>query len=180
MNFRKATEADIPAVVRVYDSVHDAEERGLTTTYWTRGVYPTEATARASLARDDLFVAEDAGQVVGTAIINQQQVDVYVHGAWRWSAPDSQVMVLHTLVIDAGLHGRGYGPAFVRFYEEYALAHGCPYLRIDTGEINHRARAMYKKLGFTEVGVVPCVFNGIEGVHLVLLEKKLEDGKAQA
>ena len=38
---------------------------------------------------------------------------------------------------------------------------------------NARARAMYKKLGYKEIGVIPTVFNGIEGVNLVLLEKKL-------
>ena len=176
MTFRKATEADIHAVTGIYDSAHDAEERGLITTYWTRGVYPTEDTAREALARDDLFVAEEDGRVVGTAIINRRQVDVYAQGRWRYDAPEEQIMVLHTLVIDAAEHGRGLGPAFVRFYEGYALAHGCAYLRIDTGAVNRRARAMYKKLGYTEIGVVPCVFNGIPNVRLVLLEKKLEGG----
>ena len=35
------------------------------------------------------------------------------------------------------------------------------------------ARAMYKKHGYTEIGIVPTVFNGIEDVQLVLLEKYL-------
>ena len=38
---------------------------------------------------------------------------------------------------------------FVEFYEQYALSNGCPYLRIDTNERNARARAMYKKLGYS-------------------------------
>ena len=32
---------------------------------------------------------------------------------------------------------------------------------------------MYKKYGYTEIGIVPTVFNGIEDVQLVLLEKYL-------
>ncbi|MBR2471294.1 MAG: hypothetical protein IKB55_01285, partial [Clostridia bacterium] len=59
------------------------------------------------------------------------------------------------------------------FYEQYALSQGCPYLRMDTNEKNIRARAMYKKLGFEEIGIVPCDFNGIPGIGLVLFEKKL-------
>ena len=43
----------------------------------------------------------------------------------------------------------------------------------DTNERNTRARAMYKKLGYRESDMVPCQFNGMDGVHLVLLEKKL-------
>jgi len=81
--------------------------------------------------------------------------------------------VLHTLVISPSVSRQGCGRAFVDFYERYALANGCPYLRMDTNEKNVRARAMYKKLGYTEIGAVPCVFNGIEGVNLVLLEKRL-------
>lgn len=83
-------------------------------------------------------------------------------------------MVLHTLVVDPLAQGRGYGRSFVAFYEAYARAHGCPYLRMDTNAKNLAARRMYAKLGFSEPGIVDCVFNGIPGVKLVCLEKTLE------
>ena len=54
-----------------------------------------------------------------------------------------------------------------------AQENGCTELRIDTNARNAVARAMYKKHGYTEIGIVPTVFNGIEGVQLVLLEKYL-------
>ena len=82
-------------------------------------------------------------------------------------------MVLHTLVVSPRAGGAGHGSAFVAFYEDYALQHGCRYLRMDTNEKNSAARRLYKKLGYTEPDIVPTVFNGIEGVHLVLLEKTL-------
>ena len=44
---------------------------------------------------------------------------------------------------------------------------------MDTNARNEAARAMYRKLGYREIGIVPTVFNGIEGVQLVLLEKKI-------
>ena len=44
---------------------------------------------------------------------------------------------------------------------------------MDTNEKNVRARALYAKLGYQEPGVVSCTFNGIPGVRLVCLEKKL-------
>ena len=59
------------------------------------------------------------------------------------------------------------------FYEQYALSHNCHYLRMDTNAINQRARTLYKKLGYQEVGIVPTAFNGIENVQLVLLEKRI-------
>ena len=36
-----------------------------------------------------------------------------------------------------------------------------------------RAREMYRKLGYKEVGIVPTVSNGIPDVNLVLLEKRI-------
>ena len=173
MVFRKATQQDIPAIGRIYDATHTVEEQGGSTIGWIRSIYPTEETARQSLGRGDMFVAEDDGQIVGSAIINQIQVDVYENAPWQYPAADDQVMVLHTLVIDPAQARRGYGRKFVEFYETYALEQGCRYLRMDTNARNARARAMYNALGYGEIGVVPCVFNGIPGVNLVLLEKKL-------
>ena len=170
---RKALETEIPAVAAIYDKLHTEEEAGRVTIGWIRGVYPTEDTARMALNRGDLFVQEDGGKVVGAAIINQTQVDAYYGGPWKYAAQDAEVMVLHTLVIDPDTAGRGLGKQFVAFYEDYAKENGCRVLRMDTNSRNARARAMYAKLGYREAGIVPCVFNGIEGVGLVLLEKVL-------
>lgn len=170
---RKATAADVPAVARIYDEIHTAEEAGGQTIGWIRGVYPTDATAEAAAARGDLFVMETADETLGAAIINRIQVDSYAGAPWEYDAPDDRVCVLHTLVISPRAGGMGCGRAFVRFYEDYARAQGCVELRMDTNARNTRARAMYARLGYREIGVVPTVFNGIPNVELVLLEKRL-------
>lgn len=173
MNIGKALSGDIAAVAGIYEEIHNAEDAGLASIGWVRGVYPTEKTASAAFGRGDLFVMEDGGGIVGAAIINQSQCDGYETADWRYPAPEREIMVLHTLVISPNASGRGYGRAFVRFYEEYAKEHGCRYLRMDTNAKNTRARGMYASLGYSEIGVIPTVFNGIEGVNLVLLEKAL-------
>lgn len=174
---RKAALTDIDAIASIYDHIHTAEESGEATIGWIRGVYPERETALAALARGDLFVQTDEVQgesvVVGTAILNQEQVDVYEGAPWRYDVPDDQVMVMHTLVIDPFVKGRGYGREFAEYYEKYALENGCHYLRIDTNSRNTAARGFYKKLGYEEIGIVPCEFNGIPDVKLVLLEKRI-------
>ncbi len=170
---RKGTERDIDAVAAIYAKIHTAEENGEATIGWKRGVYPERDTALAALHRDDLFVIEEDGRIVGAGILNRIQVDVYSEGNWKYKAEPSEVMVMHTLVIDPEMQGRGYGKRFVRFYEHYALENGCPYLRIDTNELNAAARRLYRSMGYKEIGIVPCVFNGLEGVNLVLIEKRL-------
>lgn len=174
MVIRKGTAADIPAVAGIYDALLTREEQGLLTTGWTRGVYPTEQTARTALEAGTLYVMEDGGRVVAAAKIDQNQMEQYARCRWHSDAAPEQVLVLHTLVVDPEAKSRGYGSAFVAFYEKLARETGRLCLRMDTNARNTPARALYAKLGYAEVGVVEGAFNGIPGVRLVCLEKGLE------
>ena len=171
--FRKATKKDIDRISEIYDEIHDAEEAGSVTIGWIRDIYPTRKTAETAVAAGDMFVEEIDGKIVAAARINREQVPEYANACWTAAAPDGKVMVLHALVVSPKIKGNGYGTAFVDFYEKYSLENGCPYLRMDTNARNSAARGLYKKLGYTEVSIVPCVFNGIDGVQLVCLEKNL-------
>ncbi len=173
IQFRKAKETDIDRIWEIYLENHREEELGNVVIGWNRDIYPVRQTAEDAFSRGDLFVLEDETGIMGTAIINQEQVDVYNLGKWQYDVLDSQIMVLHTLVISTKASGKGYGKRFVDFYEKYALENNCPYLRLDTNERNVRARKMYQKLGYQEIGIVPCVFHSMPDINMVLLEKKL-------
>lgn len=69
--------------------------------------------------------------------------------------------------------GTDWGRAFETFYEQEAARQGCRYLRIDTNVRNTRARRLYHSLGYKEISVTPCTFNGLSDIDLVLLEKAL-------
>lgn len=171
--FRPARETDIDAITAIYEALHDEEEAGHIAVGWKRNVYPTRRTAELGIAAGDMFVAEDGAHIVAAGRINQEQVEVYAQAAWHYPAQPNEVMVLHSLVVDPGYQGKGVGSHFVAFYEQYALEHHCRFLRMDTNAINAGARRLYAKLGFQEVGLVSCTFNGLPGVNLVCLEKRL-------
>ena len=173
MKIREATKNDIDSIERIYENIHDEEEKGLTTIGWIRNIYPTRKTAEDALKRADLFIMEDEGEIVAVAIINQLQVDEYKNATWKHSAKDNEIMVLHGLAVDPLKKSKGYGRAFVAFYENYAKQHNCIALRMDTNVRNLKARNLYQKLGYEEIGIVKCVFNGIPDVQLVCLEKYL-------
>lgn len=173
MEVRKGKKSDIADIGKIYENIHDAEEKGLATIGWIRNVYPTEKTAEDALNRGDLFVMTEDDGIVAAAVINQTQVDEYKYASWKHIAADNEVMVLHALVVDPFRKGKGYGRAFVSFYENYAKQHGYCALRMDTNARNVRARSLYKSLGYEEVGIVSCEFNGIPNVQLVCLEKFL-------
>ena len=170
---RMAKQDDIAAVAAIYEHILTEQERGRVSIGWVRGVYPTERTANEALAAGELFVDETDGTILAAARINRIQVPEYDLADWTYPAEPDQVMVLHTLVVEPAAAGQGIGKRFVKFYEDYALSQGCPFLRMDTNEINVAARCLYHGLGYQEVGIVPCDFNGIPGIRLVCLEKNL-------
>lgn len=171
--FRKATAADIDRIAQIYEEIHTEEEAGRAVIGWIRGVYPVRKTAESAVEKGEMFVEEEDGVIVAAAKINQVQEACYRGGNWAYDAAAEEVLVLHTLVVSPGVKGGGYGTAFVGFYEDCAKKMGCKYLRMDTNAKNTAARTLYQKLGYRESGIVPTVFNGIPGVNLVLLEKKL-------
>ncbi len=173
MKIRRAKPEDTDQIVAIYDRLHEEEEAGEAAIGWVRDVYPTRKTVVDSLGRNDMFVMEEDGSIIAAAIINQIQVPEYSLAGWKQEASEDQVMVLHTLTVDPLQKAKGFGKAFVAYYEDYAREHHCPHLRMDTNFINKRARKMYAGLGYEEIGIVNCVFNGIEGVRLVCLEKNL-------
>ena len=171
---RKAKAADICQIAGIYNRIHTEEENKRSHTGWIRDVYPSESTALEALHAGELFVMTEGETVVAAARINQVQVPEYKDALWEnQEVLPKQVMVLHTLTVDPAFAGKGYGTAFVKFYEEYAREQGCSSLRMDTNEKNDAARRLYGRLGYREAGIVPCTFEGIPDVRLVCLEKQL-------
>ena len=156
---RKAAERDVLPVAVIYEHIISEEEAGRVCIGWQRGVYPTEHTAREAIAAGELFVMADGGEIVAAARINRTQVPEYADAQWEYTAPDDEIMVLHTLVVSPACAGRGYGTEFVHFYERYALENGYPYLRMDTNAKNTAARRLYARLGYKEVGIVDILVN---------------------
>lgn len=170
---RIASENDIGKIAEIYEHIHDAEEAGESIIGWLRNIYPSYQTALEGVSKGDMFVEENENTIVAAGRINQEQVNEYANCPWLYQASDNEMMVLHTLVVDPQIKGKGYGSEFVKFYEEYAISHKCHYLRIDTQEKNMAARRFYERLGFREAGIVFCNFNGIPDVRLVCLEKRI-------
>lgn len=135
MLVRKAVPADIPAVTAIYERFWIVRSAAMLSTA-DRGVYPTEQTALDALAAGTLYVLEDGGRVAAAAKLDQNQMAQYSQCTWRHDAPPEQVLVLHTLVVDPTVKGKGYGTAFVAFYEQLARETDRPYLRIDTNARN--------------------------------------------
>ncbi len=170
---RKATMADLDAITAIYSEIHTEIEAGRAAIGWIREIYPTRETALSSIQNGDMYVLEEDGCILAAARINQHQGPEYNNAQWSFEAAPEDVLVLHTLVVSPKHKGKGVGTAFVAYYEETARRMGCSALRMDTNAVNSAARSLYKKLGYTEACIVPTDFNGIPGVNLVCLDKRV-------
>lgn len=173
INIQKSTVNDIDSVAEIYNRIHDYTENGILYTGWIRDIYPTRLAAMEAHTKGELFVEYMDGIIVGSAIINKVQLEIYKNAPWKYFANSDEVMVIHTLTIDPAIKRCGLGNKFMEFYEKYALQNNCKYLRLDTNEKNIEARKFYKKLKFDEIAILPTQFNNIGMVNLVLLEKAL-------
>lgn len=171
--FRKAVPADLDAISAIYSDIHTEIEAGRASIGWIRSIYPTRETALSSIEKGEMYVYEENGRILAAARINQLQGPEYDAAVWSFEAEPEKVLVLHTLVVSPVQKGKGIGTAFVAYYEELARQMGCTALRMDTNAVNTAARALYKKLGYAEACIVPTDFNGIPGVNLVCLDKRV-------
>lgn len=169
----KASYEDIEHIAQLYSVIHDAEETGQITIGWKRNVYPTKQTAIDAIGKEDMFLLKDNDEIIASAIINQVQLPCYAYANWKYEDTSGGIMVLHTLVVNPRKSAKGYGTAFVHYYEQYAAMHNCSLLRMDTQEHNISARKLYAKLGYHEADILPIYngFNGLSDIQLVFLEK---------
>lgn len=171
---RRANLHDLDRIEAIYNEIHSEIEAGRMPIRWTRGIYPARDIAEDSIRRREMFVLEFEGEIVASARINQYQGPEYDHATWRFAADPDSVMVLHTLCVSPKYKGRGFGKAFVAFYESFARSCGCTTLRLDSDAINRPAIALYLHLGYQKACVVNTSFNGIDAMQLVCMDKKID------
>jgi GNAT superfamily N-acetyltransferase len=93
-------------------------------------------------AADDehaVFVAEDAGRVVG-----------FVTAAQRRHFTGAREAYVGELVVAADAEGRGAGRALMGAVEEWARGRGVERVSLETGAANAAARRFYAALGYAE------------------------------
>ena len=170
---RLATEHDLAAIAAIYDEILDHEAATVSYTNWQKGKYPCRATAENALRKGWLYVMEEDGQAVATAIFNHEQLPEYDKLPWQYPAAGDEVFVIHTLCVPPSQAGHGRARAFVAFAEALGREKGSTVMRLDTYEGNAPALAMYPKLGYRTVGRTMFHFQNLIWENLTCFEKRL-------
>ncbi len=171
---RKADRADLPAVQALYEAVLDAEAAaGLGYLAWSKGIYPTEETARVALEEGTLYVGQSDGHVWGAVIINNHQAREYKDGVWTFPAEPEEVGVLHTLCVHPEARGQGRAAELARYGEDLCRTQGRRVMRLDTRAVNVPGLKLYASLGYREAGQVDLCLPNCGPDRMQLFEKEL-------
>ena len=128
VGLRTMTVADVPAVVELEESVFGAEA-------WTGQMLLGELKQQP--ASRCYLVALDDGQIVGYAGL--------------LSAGDQGDVI--TLAVASGRWGQGIGSTLLEALMAEAIRRGCAELLLEVRTDNTRAQQLYRRYGFTDVGI---------------------------
>jgi ribosomal protein S18 acetylase RimI-like enzyme len=135
---RKATEADLPAVLALY--AQPGASAGIvmplaqaTATFRHMSTHPGYA----------LYVAECTNAIAGTFVLH------IIENLAHQGAPTA---VVENVVVDESCRGQGIGSAMMRFAMDEARRHRCYKLTLSSNLKRERAHAFYDALGFERHG----------------------------
>ena len=150
MTIRQARETDLEALAGLLRACI-AGMQGEGIDQWD-DAYPTVGIVAADVKDGTLIVAERAGDVIGAVTLNAHQEPAYREVAWRLA--DGPIGVVHRLMIAPTAKRQGVGRALMAAVEVRAGGQGLRALRLDTFTGNAPALALYRALGYAEVGTV--------------------------
>lgn len=157
---RKAVLQDINQVENGYTELLLHEQEHGAYTAWQLGVYPTRETAEKAVRDGSLYVMERDGEICASIIANRTQPTAYSKIKWKSRAQVDEVFVIHLLCVRPSKAGMGIGKDMVQFAIEEGKKRNCRIIRLDTGEQNKPAIALYTKLGFELAGTAEMAIGG--------------------
>lgn len=110
MQIRKAKEEDIAAVAALYDAVCDTLEAGENYPGWAKGDYPTRRDAEMGEAAGELFVTEEAGEILGTMMLREEQERNARSAPWQLPLEEQEQLTIYTFAVRPRLLRRWGGP----------------------------------------------------------------------
>jgi len=136
---RRAVEADLPAVVRLFSIPDEGNQKE---DHPGPPLDPCYREALASIAADPnnmLLVAEEAGEVVGAFQLTITQYVAYRGG---------RIAQIENVIVDPGARSRGIGEAMMRWAIDEARRRSCLRVQLTTNKARKRAHRFYERLGF--------------------------------
>ena len=148
IRLRPMSRVDMPGIMALEQELFPEDA-------WTREMFAAEFAQPPS--RRLYLVAEEGNTLIGYG------------GMMFTGGPQADVV---TLAVDPAHWGRGAGTALLRALVDAASLRGCAEVLLEVREDNPRARQLYLRNGFTEVGIRRGYYQP-SGVDAVVMQKVL-------
>ena len=135
MAIREATHDDVPALLplfRAYAEFYECDPDGADVENLLHEVIDAPEDEAYLLVATD-----DAGKVVG-----------FANNDWKWSSlRGKRIVLMDDLFVHPDARGGGHADALIEATAEVARRHGAPNVLWYTAHDNHRAQAVYDRVG---------------------------------
>lgn len=111
--------------------------------------YPQEKDFINDIQKENLFVIEREGKIVGFTCINK--VEPVEYNELNWTLNET-AMVGHRMSVSPAYRRNGIGTELMKFTDELALKNNVRYLKTDTYSINPKMNALFVKCGYKFIG----------------------------
>lgn len=114
--------------------------------------YPSYIAFENDIQRNELYVLEVDGKVIGTVVLSTFMDDEYA--PIQWHTPNQNNLYLHRLSVSPEEQGKGYAQELMDFSEDHAKKKGFTSVRLDTFSQNKRNQKFYETRGYKRLGDV--------------------------
>ena len=111
--------------------------------------YPNKSSFENDIERNELYVLELKGKIMGALVISNFMDAEYE--SIEWLTPNQNNIYIHRLAIDPLHQGKGYAQMLMDFAEKYAQENGYISVRLDTFSQNKRNQRFYEIRGYRKL-----------------------------
>ena len=145
---RSAKIPEIPDILRLTRACAKMmEKKGI---YQWNEHYPNSAFFERDIQREELFVMEIEGQLIGSIVISTFMDEEYL--PVEWLTPNRNNIYIHRLAVHPDRQGKGYAQRLMAFAEDRAKERGAVSIRLDTFSQNPRNQRFYEARGYQKLG----------------------------
>lgn len=112
--------------------------------------YPSREAFHNDVKRNELYVLEIDGKVMGTVVVSTFMDEEYI--PIQWLTKNENNIYIHRLSIDPELQGKGYAQKLMDFGEDFARKNNMQSVRLDTFSQNKRNQHFYEQRGYKKLG----------------------------
>lgn len=114
--------------------------------------YPSKEVFENDIKRQELYVLDIDGSLVGTQVISTCIDEEYI--PVKWLAPTKNNLYIHRLAVHPNHQKKGYAQQLMDFAENHARKNDFESIRLDTFSQNTRNQKFYETRGYQKLGSI--------------------------